>query len=52
MKRKPSVATFKSYVMGQPALIPPSQEELIPAEHIVRVVNRAPEQIDLEPLLK
>ena len=38
--------------MDQPARIPPSWEELIPADHIVRVVNRAIEQIDLEPLLK
>jgi len=38
--------------MAQPSLIPPSWDELIPAEHIVRVVNRAIDKIDLEPLLK
>ena len=38
--------------MAQPSLIPPSWDELIPAEHMVRVVNRAIEQINLEPLLR
>jgi transposase len=38
--------------MNQPALTPPSWDELIPANHVVRVVNRAIEQIDLKPLLK
>lgn len=51
MKRKRAAPVFKPYEMDQPALIPPSWEELIPAEHVVRVVNRAIEQIDLEPLL-
>jgi transposase len=52
MKRKPSEPTFKPYTMAQPSLIPPSWDELIPAEHIVRVVNRAIDKIDLEPLLR
>ena len=43
---------FKPYTMVQPSLIPPSWDELIPANHIVRVVNRAIESINLEPLLK
>lgn len=38
--------------MAQPSLIPPSWDELIPANHIVRVVNRAIERINLEPLLR
>lgn len=38
--------------MGQPSLIPASWDELISAEHIVRVVNRTIEQINLEPLLR
>lgn len=42
---------FKPYIMNQPALIPPSWDELIPANHVVRVVNRTIEKIDLEPLL-
>jgi transposase len=52
MRRKPAQPTFKPYTQAQPSLIPPSWEELIPAEHVVRVVNRAIDQIDLEPLLK
>lgn len=38
--------------MAQPSLIPPSWDELIPANHIVRVVNRAIERINLEPMLR
>lgn len=38
--------------MAQPSLIPPSWDELIPANHIVRVVNRAIERINVEPLLR
>jgi transposase len=38
--------------MAQASLIPPSWDELIPANHVVRVVNRAIERIDLGPLLK
>src|SRR3974377_1085337 len=52
MRRKPAKPTFKPYTMAQPSLIPPSWDELIPAEHVVRVVNRAIEQIYLEPLLR
>jgi len=37
--------------MAQPSLLPPSLEELIPPDHLVRVVNRMVEQIDLAPLL-
>lgn len=33
-------------------LLPPDLGELIPEEHLVRVVNRMIEQIDLEPLLR
>jgi transposase len=51
MKRKRAAPTFKPYVMNQPSLIPPSWEELIPADHPVRVVNRAIEQVNLEALL-
>jgi transposase len=52
MRRKPAKPTFKPYTQAQPSLIPPSWDELIPAGHQVRVVNRAVEQIDLEPLLR
>jgi len=52
MRRKPAKPTFKPYIQAQPSLIPPSWDELIPANHQVRVVNRAVERIDIEPLLK
>ena len=32
--------------------MPPRLDELIPEEHLVRVINRAIDQLDLEPLLK
>jgi len=31
---------FKEYTMEQPQLMPPSLEELILGDHLVRVVNR------------
>jgi transposase len=43
--------TFKAYTMAQPSLLPADLEELIPEEHLVRVVNRMVEAIDLDPLL-
>ena len=51
MKRKPAAPVFKPYVMNQIALIPASYEEMIPANHLVRVVNEAVEKIDVSPLL-
>jgi transposase len=37
--------------MNQVALMPPSYNEKIPADHLVRVVNDAVEKIDLSSLL-
>jgi len=42
---------FKPYTMEQPWLLPPSLDELIPAQHLVRVVNRVVDELDIEPLL-
>jgi transposase/ribosomal protein S20 len=42
---------FKAYTMEQPSLLPPNLEEIIPEDHLVRVVNRVVEAIDLDPLL-
>ena len=42
---------FKPYSMGQMMLLPRSYEEMIPEDHLVRVVNRAVERVDLESLL-
>ena len=41
---------YKPYVMGQPSLLPPSLEELIPEDHVVRTVHTAIEQLDLSIL--
>ena len=51
MKKKPAAPVFKPYVMNQVALLPPSYEELIPANHLVRVVNEAVEKVDVSALL-
>jgi transposase len=52
MRKGHSKVTFKPYTMDQPTLLPPSVEELIPEDHLVRVVNRVMEELDLEPILK
>lgn len=49
--RKQAAPVFKPYVMNQAALLPPSYEELIPAEHLVRVVNEVIERLDLTVLV-
>ncbi len=50
-KRALSVA-FKRYQQHQQMLLPPSLDELIAADHPVRVVSQVLDKIDLEPLLK
>lgn len=44
--------TFKPYDQGQMELIPPTADELIGKNHLVRVVNATLEQLNLEPLLR
>ena len=43
--------TFKEYNMNQPSLLPPSLEELIPGQHLVRVVNQVVDELDITPLM-
>ena len=43
--------TFKPYSMEQMSLLPPSLDELIPEYHLVRVVNRVVDELEIEPLL-
>jgi transposase len=38
---------FKAYNMQQPSLLPPRLEELIPAQHLVRVVNQVVDELDI-----
>ncbi|MBK8809975.1 MAG: transposase [Acidobacteria bacterium] len=44
-KRKKVV--FKHYDQNQPMLLPPSLDDLVPANHPVRVVNEVIERIDI-----
>ena len=50
--RKRAAPVFKPYVMNQIALMPPSYDEKIPSDHLVRVVNKAIEDLNLDALLK
>lgn len=43
---------FKSYTQQQVMLLPPSLDELIAADHPVRIVSQVLDKIDIEPLLK
>lgn len=51
MKRKPAAPVFKPYVMHQQYLLPPSYDDLIEPEHLVRVVSAAIDKLDLRPLM-
>jgi transposase len=46
-----SKVTFKEYNMNQ-LMIPMSIEDLIPKNHLVRVVNSTIDKLNIEPLLK
>lgn len=43
---------FKNYTPNQILLLPPSLEEMIEANHPVRIVNQVIESINIDPLLK
>jgi len=43
---------FKTYAQTQVMLLPPSLDELIAANHPVRIVNTVLDSLDIEPLLK
>jgi transposase len=51
MKKGHNIVTFKPYTMAQPTLLPQNLEELIPEDHLVRVVNRVIDSLDLAPIL-
>jgi transposase len=50
--KKTNKVMFKPYEMNQPQLLPQSLEELIPEKHLVRVVNRVIDEMDLSLLEK
>jgi len=51
-KGKSEKATYKPYEQNQPYLIPPDADELIPQDHLVRLVNEATGRMGIEPLLR
>ncbi len=42
---------FKPYQQNQPILLPPSLDELIAANHPVRIVSKVIGQLDIQPLI-
>jgi len=50
-KRSHNRVVFKPYVQGQ-LQMPTDLDELVPAGHLVRVVDGAIERMDLKPLLR
>ena len=52
MSRPKRSVVFKTYTQHQAMLLPPSLEELIAADHPVRVVNQVLDKINIDPLLK
>jgi transposase len=51
-KGKSDKITYKPYEQHQAYLIPPSAEELIPADHLVRLVSEVIDEMGLEKLLR
>lgn len=49
--RRHNEVTFRAYEQNQGWLLPPTLGELIPQQHIVRLVNDAIEGMDLDPIL-
>ena len=43
---------FKQYNQQQAFLLPPSLDELVKADHPVRVVNEVLDKVDIDPLLQ
>jgi len=46
-----SKAVFKEYNQQQIQLLPPSLDDLVPAQHLVRVVNQVVEKLDLSSII-
>jgi len=51
-KGKSDKITYKPYEQNQPYLIPPSVNELIPQDHLVRLVNEVIDEMGIERLLR
>jgi len=52
MKKGHNRVTFKPYTMDQPALLPPTLDELVPNEHLVRVVDQTINVLNIDALLR
>jgi hypothetical protein len=52
MKKGHNRVTFKPYTMDQPALLPPTLDELVPKDHLVRVVNQTIDVLNIDVLLQ
>ncbi|NUQ26793.1 MAG: IS1182 family transposase [Saprospiraceae bacterium] len=50
-QKRHNQVTFKPYVQNQAWLFPPTLGDLIPADHICRLVSNAIDGMDLEPIL-
>ena len=51
-KGKSDKITYKPYEQHQAYLIPPSAEELIPKDHLVRLVNEVVDEMEIERLMR
>ncbi|MCL2269986.1 MAG: IS1182 family transposase [Treponema sp.] len=51
-KGKSDKITYKAYEQNQPYLIPPSADELIPQDHLVRLVSEVIDEMGIEKLLR
>lgn len=51
-KRLASAPVFKPYHQNQMMLLPPSLEELIPANHRVRLISKVVEKLDIGPVME
>ena len=52
MSKKSSKPIFKPYNPDQLSLLPPSLDELIPGNHVVRVVRDVIDQLDIDEIVK
>jgi transposase len=52
MSKNSKKPVFKAYNSDQLSLLPPSLEELIPSNHVVRIVRQVIDQIDIDPIIK
>jgi len=51
-KGKSDKVTYKTYEQHQVYLIPPSADELIPQDHLIRLVNEVIDEMEIERLLR